>query len=263
MKPDLLITQIKHADYPVWRMNLARDRHRFNKVIVYFSEHNRFPYFDHFIQSSLSNLDITFLDPVLTDWGTEDWRNKSTNEMLKYSTSDWVCSIEQDWFVKDWNKLLDAMEESMKTSDLIGFLHPAGYIHPAFWYMKREALERTKKDFGAHDGQDHFGWITKDARDLGLTVTSLQDLGFNCEIDVNADCFHLGGVNQNYLEGHRPEYVFHRPDIFYPYNYFCREAQSEQSPLFTELSLKIEERLKSEHPEYQDPKESSWKGFFI
>jgi len=254
MKPDLLLTQIKHADYPVFRLFLKRHSNFFNKIIVYFSEHNRFPYFDHFIQTAIKEdvyeifdyPEIVFLDPVLTDWGREDWRNKSTNEMLKYSTSDWVCSVEQDFFAKDWDKLLSSVGEAMKTYDLVGWWQENNkYIHPSFWFIKRELLEKTNKDFSARDGHDHFGWITKDVERLGGKIKSTQDMGFK---DFE-NCFHLGGVNQNYLEGLKPEFVFHRPDWFYIYNYWCRKADVMQSPLFTEISLKVEDRLKKMFPQ--------------
>lgn len=244
MKPDLMITWIKHADYPIFRATLKKYRDFFGKVIILFSEHNRFPYFDHFIQSSLSDLDVTFLDPKEYVYGVEDWRNVSTNEMLKYSTSEWVCSVEQDWFSTDWKRLLDITINAMPTSDLIGWWQSAGkYIHPGYWFMKRESLEKTNKDFAAHDGLDHFGWITKDAERLGMKITTLQDLGFNCDVSPEADCFHLGGVNQNYLEGLKDDYVFHRPAIFFIYNYWCRQAKVKQDPRFLGLSQDIEAEL--------------------
>lgn len=238
---------------------MARIRPHFGKIIIYFNENNRFPYFDHFMQTAMSDWgNITFLDQAEMDWGSQDWRNVSTNEMLKHSNSDWVCSIEQDWFDKDWEKTLTAVEGAMSTADLIGWWQPAGkYIHPGFWYMKRESLEKTRKDFAAHDGYDHFGWISKDAQDMGMKITSLQDLGFNCEIEINADCFHLGGVNQNYLEGLKDEYPFHQPAQFMVYNEACRDAPVLQDPRFTELSLKIEEKLKGQYA--FDPK---WEKFF-
>ena len=250
MKPDLILTQIKHTDYPVFRLFLDRYREFFGRVIIYFSEHNRFPYFDHFIQKSLSKFDCVFLDPVLTDWATEDWRNKSTNEMLKYSKSDWIASVEQDFFCKDWNRLLLNTQEAMKTHDLIGWWNSTNspYIHPSFWFIKREILEKTSKDFSPFpkiNGCDHFGMITLDVQRLGGKIKTIQEMGF---VDFD-DFLHLGGVNMNYLEGLKPEYVFHRPDWFYIYNYWCRKADIPQSPLFTKISLEVEERLKKMFPD--------------
>ena len=165
-RPDLVITFIKHCDYPLFRVFLRKYRDHFNKVIIYWSEHNRFPYLDHFIHEAIKDLDITFIDPTLTDWGTEDWRNHATNEMLKYSDSEWICSIEQDWFSSNWEELFEITFKAMETNDLIGWDAQAGdggrYIHPAFWFIRREMLEKTNKDFAAHDNLDHFGFITRD-----------------------------------------------------------------------------------------------------
>lgn len=251
MKPDLLITWIKHTDYPIFRLFLSRYREFFGRIIIYFSEHNRFPYFDHFIQKSLSKLDCIFLDPVLTDWSREDWRNKSTNEMLKYSQSEWVCSIEQDFFCKDWNSLLFKTQEAMKENDLVGWLNPTNYpyVHPAYWFVKRSVLEETSKDFSPHpeiNGLDHFGMITKEIIDNGGRLTSLKDMGLETEL-INSDktdCFHLGSVNQNYLEGLKSEYVFHRPDWFYIYNFYSMRADVSQDSQFMELMRKIDSKLK-------------------
>jgi hypothetical protein len=117
-----------------------------------------------------------------------------------------------------------------------------------------EMLEKTNKDFGAHDGFDHFGWITKDVERLGGKIVTTQQMGYADFVD----CFHLGGVNQNHLEGLKPEFVFHRPDIFSVYSKYSIAADVEQSPAFVERTKKILERLPV-NP--QD--EEKWKEFFI
>ena len=61
-------------------------------------------------------------------------------------------------------------------------------------------------------------------------------------VEPNADCFHLGGVNQNYLEGLKEEYSFHRPEIFHVYNYWSTKVKP-QDPQFFELCMKIEKKL--------------------
>lgn len=262
-RPDLIITWIKHSDYQLFRKFLRTHRDFFGKVIIYFSEHFRHMYFDKFIQQDLSDLNIIFLPNIEYKYGVEDWRNISTNYMLRLSDSDWVCSIEQDFFCQDWNKLLEATKKEMETSDLIGWWQPNGkYIHPAYWFMKREFLERTNKDFAAHDGFDHFGWITQDTIANDGKIKSLQDMGFNCDVAPNADCFHLGGVNQNYLEGLKPEYVFHRPEIFYVYNYWSMRAPVIQSENFYNLCKQIDEKLRDKFPNI-DPKMDEYKKFFI
>jgi hypothetical protein len=264
MKPDLLICWIKHADYPIFRETLRKHRDFFGKIIIYWSEHFRDIYFDEFIQKDLESLgNIQFLPNIEYKYGVEDWRNIATNYMLEHTDSEWVCSIEQDWFAKDWTYLLTRVEKEMVIADLIGWWQPNGkYIHPGFWFMRRESLEKTNKDFAAHDGFDHFGWITQDAIKQGMEIVSLQDLGFKTEVGIDQDCFHLGGVNQNYLEGLKEGYVFHRPEVFMVYNYWCRKANVPQDPRFIELSMKIEDRLRKEQFPEVDIAMLGWSEFF-
>ena len=271
MKPDLLICWLKHNDYPLFRQFLAKYRSFFGKVIIYFSEHNRFPYYDHFMEQSMKDLDIIFLDPTFTDWSIgEDWRNHATNEMLKYSTSEWVCSVEQDWFSKDWDRLLETTEKAMNESDLTGWMNytNASYIHPAYWFIKRELLNKTGSDFTPHseiDGADHFGMVTYKARELGARILALQDLGLKLDLSTpdNTDAFHLGGVNQNYLDFEQrfQGSGIHRSEIFYVYNYFSMKSPVIQSPHFMERMKYVEPFLKELVGDL-DPETSEWSKFF-
>jgi hypothetical protein len=274
MKPDLIICWLKHTDYPIFRATLRKHRDFFGKVIIYWSEHNRFPYYDHFIHESLKDLDVTFLDPTFTDWSIgEDWRNHATTEMLKYSTSDWVCSIEQDWFSKDWNRLLEATRGAMERCDLFGWYNPTNfpYIHPAYWFIRRETLEKTSKDFAPHpdiNGCDHFAMITHEALKSGAKMLTLQDLGFQTDIisPEATDCFHLGGVNQNYLDFDERFKAnnLHRSDLFYIYNYWSgisNPSDPSYSPLFHQQVNKTHVYLESAYPNI-NPETSGWKEFF-
>jgi len=264
MKPDLLITWHESCDYPIARMFIKRYRDFFGRIIVYLSKHFREPIYAEFLKQSMKDLDILFLDPIEYKYGVEDWRNISTNYMLKHSNSEWVCSIEQDWFCQDWPRLLEECKYRMKTSaGLFGWYSQTAnsYVHPAFWFVRRELLEKTGKDFLPHSeikGSDHFAMITYKVKELGELVVGLR-VG---EVNPKSLAFHLGGVNQNYLEGMKPEYVFHRPEIFYVYNYFCRKASVIQSPLFADISLKIEEKLRAMFPDL-NPETSPWGKFFI
>lgn len=268
-KPDLLICWIKHADYPIFRETLRKHRDFFGKIIIYWSEHFREDYFDKFIQKDLESLgNIQFLPNIEYQYGVEDWRNVATNYMLKHTDSEWVCSVEQDWFSKDWEGLLKMVSEAMETNDLVGWGAKSGikqfYIHPAFWFIKRVLLDKTRKDFSAKDGEDHFGLITRDVEELprpGKIFCIERDGGLKCDVGVNSDCFHLGGVNQNYINGLAEDYVFHRPEPFMIYNYWCRKAQVAQDPKFTHLSLEIEARLRGEFPDL-DLDNNDWVKFF-
>ena len=245
---DLLITWHESCDYPLARATLKKYRNFWGKIIIYFSKHFREPVYTDFLKKSMLDLgNIVFLDPIEYEYGSQDWRNISTNYMLGQSTSEWVCSVEQDWFSKDWPKLLEVTEKGMKEHDLFGYWTEAGagggYIHPAYWFIKRELLNKTSLDFAAHQGEDHFGWITRDVERLGGNIGKVQDYGLSCDVAETADAYHLGGVNNNYLEGLKPNYVFHRPEPFLIYNYECRQADVPQDSRFLGLSQDIEKVL--------------------
>lgn len=257
MKPDLLITWIKHCDYPIFRYWIRKYRDHFDRIIIYWSEHNRFPYYDHFIHDSMigDSYKTLFMDPTFTDWSIgEDWRNHATREMLKYSNSEWVCSIEQDFFCRNWDNFFLNAEQMMKETDLFGWMNntQSPYIHPACWFMKREALEKTTKDFSPHSemiGMDHFAWITKEARELNMKIGSFAHADLTTP--ANTEMFHLGGVNQNYLDFEQrfKDSTIHRSDIFYVYNWWSMQMRGQQSPLFYQRCKLVDQYLKSKHPE--------------
>lgn len=274
MKPDLLITWIKHCDYPIFRATLRKYRSFFRRVIIYFSEHNRFPYYDHFLHDAMWNEEVLFLDPTFTNWSSEDWRNHATNEMLKHSDSEWVCSIEQDWFCKDWNNLLTITQEAMSKSDMTGWMNPTAqaYIHPAYWFIKRELLEKIGKDFRPHpeiNGSDHFAMITYKAKELGVDILPIQEMRIKADLSTleETDAFHLGGVNQNYLDFEQRfnSNVINKEEMFYVYNYWSMQAPIVQSPLFMETMKKMDERLRLKfeaNGKTIGPEKSEWSKFF-
>lgn len=271
-KPDLMICWIRHVDFPLARQWIRDHREFFGKIIIYWSEHFRDMYLDKFMEESLKDLDIVFLQPIEYEYGVSDWRNIATTLMLSHSGSEWICSVEGDFLTTDWTKLLEAVTEASKTYDFLGFKGHQGqnthqapyltgnYVHPAFWFMKRETLERTNKDFSADPkrGADHFGLITQDAERLGIPIWYTQDNGFPEETT-----FHLGGINHAYLNGlDDPNFVFHRPELFLLYNYYSMKADVPQDPLFMEVMEKMDKKLRAMYPDI-DPETDPNCVFFI
>lgn len=270
-KPDLLVCWIANNDYPLFRLWLEKYHSFFNKIIIHWDIMFRFPFYNAFIQSSLSHIpNIKFLDMAKREFGVDDWRNVATNEMLKHSDSEWVCSIEQDWFDKDWDKTLGLVTEAMGRADLIGWYNQTNfpYIHPAFWFVKREILDKTNKDFAPHmeiNGADHFAMVTKEVLEQGGKLITLKDLGLESDnLDPTVvHCFHLGGVNQNYLDfaDRFKANSLHRPDIFYVYNHFSMQAPVKQSEEFMMQCREVAAFLKNMFPNI-DPETSEWRKFF-
>lgn len=268
MKKSLVISHITCCDYPLWREWVRKwGVNFFDEILIYFDVQFRHPFFWAFIQQDLAQFpEIKFLDPVAYEYGVGDWRNVATNELINHATGDWICSIEQDWFTTNWAKLLQDTQKAMETSEMVGWMNYTNnyYIHPAYFFIKRELLEKTSKDFAAHpdiDGSDHFATITFDVKKIGGKITTLQDVGYNCDFDSNSDCFHLGGVNQNYFYGMTDGFNLHRPEAFLVYNYFCRQAQVAQDPKFLAVSQDIETKFL---PQYNlDLRHNDWGKFFV
>ena len=272
IKPDLLITWHESCDYPVFRATLEKHRDSFGKIIIYFSKHFREPVYRDFLKNSMQDLgNIVLLDPIEYKYGEEDWRNISTNYMLQFTDSEWICSVEQDWFAKDWTNLLSKTEDAMHRSDLVGWMSGTRfpYIHPSYWFMRRSFLERTNKDFAAHPeiyGSDHFAMITYDAQEKEGRVITLEDMGIEANIKTPEEtaCFHQGGINQNYLTYDQDnwEKALHRKELFYIYNYWSMKADVPQDPRFMELMTRVDDRLKKVFPDI-DPETSKWKEFYV
>lgn len=271
IRPDLLITWHESADYPVFRATLAKHRDSFGKIIIYLSKHFREPVYSKFFKESLADLgNIVFLDPIEYKYGEEDWRNVSTRYMLKFSDSEWVCSVEQDFFAKDWTNLLTKTEEAMRKSDMVGWVNQTRfpYIHPSYWFIRRSLLEKTSKDFSPHpeiNGADHFAMITYDVQEKEGRIITLQDMGFNTEVSLpeETDCFHQGGLNQNYLTFGQDNWfeTLHRKELFYIYNYYSMGADVKQDPRFMELMIKVDRALQEKFPEIS-PEKSKWRKFY-
>jgi len=262
---DILSQYCCHCDYPIWRADLAKHRGKFNKVILYPNEYYRDLDFKAFAKKVLQE---TWVENHVIDWFAPgvDWRQVEVEPMLELSDSEWIYFNEQDWFVKDYDKFYEAVFKAMdEGADAIGWMNPTHfpYLHPACFFVKRELLNKTNLDFRAHSeisGGDHFCMITKDLKEMGAKIVTTEDLGFTHW----EDCFHLGGVTSNFVDSHNPGFEFHRPDIFYVYNWWSRKSDVEQSLEFLELSLAIEKKLLDKYPELKniDPEQSEWRVFY-
>ncbi len=264
---DLLSQYCTHCDYPCWRANLAKHRDKFNKVILYPNEYYRDLDLKAFAKEVLKE---TWVENHVIDWTTPgiDWRQAEVIPMLELSNSEWVYFNEQDWFVKDYDRFYESIFKAMRYgADAIGWLNPTHfpYLHPSCFFVKRELLNKTQLDFRAHteiNGCDHFAMITKDLKKLGAKIVTLQELGFNCDVSPDADCFHLGGLTSNYVDSYNPNFQFHRPEIFSVYNSLSQTAPVVQSGKYLTLSSAIEKEL-VERNFWSNPEESNWRKFFI
>lgn len=261
-----VISQIcMYVDFPLWRAWITKHRNKFNKVILYPSKQHGLVDFEEFWRS---NFKESWVNDHIIDWSTPgiDWRQAECEPCVEKSDAEWIWFQEADFFCKDWDKLFKDIEEAMKTSDMIGLWNETHfpYVHPSCLIIKREMLEKTNKDFRAHpeiNGCDHFAMITKEVLDLGGKITTLQDMGYNCDMSPDADCFHLGGMTYVYqdFKGEETTVGVRSPEAFYVYNALARSEDSvEQSMDFKNLSRKVETVLDSKGIKYNP----EWEKFF-
>lgn len=267
MKIDALLSHSIYCVYPPWMVNmLKRNRERFNRIVIYKSDHLREKSYETYLKE---NIQETWVETKI-DWFTDpppDWRQEEATAMLPYIESDWIYFTEQDFFVKDYNIFYDKVQEEMaKGADVIGWWSDTGvfpYFHPSSFFIKRETLEKTQKDFRAHPeipGSDHFATISRDLEKLGVKMVTYKDMG----LVEWEDYFHLGGLTQNYIDTIvNPILDFHRPEIFHVYNYWSRQARISMPKDYLDLSSNVEALLKERHPEaVSDPLTSQWAAFF-
>lgn len=242
MTIDILSQVCVFCDYPLWRSWVKRYRSKFNKVICYASRHHGVVDLEEFWRKELPE---TWVSEEI-DW-TEpgiDWRQRETIPLLEKSDAEWILFMEADFFCDDWNKLWTDVEREMETADMIGWWSASAfpYIHPCFLLIKRELLDKTKKDFRAHpeiDGSDHFAQITHDAQELEAKIVKLQDLGWT----EPEHAFHLGGLTYPYQDFKGDETIIgcKYPAALSTYNFTILEMDLD--PQFKELAEKLKDVL--------------------
>lgn len=266
MKPDLVLQYCVYCDYPLYRSWLKKYRDKFNKVIIYPSRHHGKLDLEEFAKSVLPE---TWINDHVIDWTTSsiDWRQAEIEPCLEQVESDWIWFSEQDFFCKDWDKLFTDIDKAKERADMIGLWNPTNfpYIHPSLLIIKKEMLDKTDKDFRAHpgiNGSDHFAMITKDVQRLGGKIVTLQDMGYNCDVSVDADCFHLGGltyVYQDWKGNGTDHFGVKSPEAFRAYNSMCMlQKDIETNSSFFNLCWEVQQELEKRqiHFDYQ------WEKFF-
>lgn len=229
LKADILVTWPRNTDYPLFRLWLEKNQDKYNKVIISWTgvEENE-------IHKSIGYLlppsKAVFVDAERSDEYADDWRNAATNSGLDASESEWVWFLEPDFFMD--TDMPYVLSDAMKTNNCIGF-YEANRLHPACLLIKRDIVEKTKRNFSAnHDRQlDHFCMFTEEVENV-CTPTTLQSL------DVSY--YHMQGITHNYSLLRQGEKIGYKPDEFYLYNQKCLELQPKQCIFFQEIMEKIE-----------------------
>lgn len=241
---DLVSQVCIFVDYPLWRTWVGKYRSKFNKVILYASRHHGVTDLEDFWRKELPE---TWVSTEI-DWTKPgvDWRQEETLPLLEKSDAEWILFMEADFFCDDWDKLWLDVEKTMETSDAIGLWNETHfpYLHPCFFLVRREALDKTKKDFRAHpeiNGGDHFAMITHDLIENGAKITKLQDLGWTDP----EHAMHLGGLTYPYQNFKGDETIIgvKYPEALFTYNRKLASGGWDTDPEFLELAKKLAEVL--------------------
>tara|TARA_R110002051_G_scaffold165473_3_gene236310 strand:+ start:457 stop:1293 length:837 start_codon:yes stop_codon:yes gene_type:complete len=270
LKPDVILTQPLHCDFPLFRHQLHKYRKYYNKIIVSFHEGNVGYDYRDFLTRVLSADDVICVDPPIPT-GDIDWRHNCIHAALNvdphqtpqgidmnaepHVISENILFLEQDFIMyDDFEKCLQTLTETSDT--IIGEILGAsgdycgtpgcngtpGRLHPAFLFVPRY-LVTEQSDFGADIGpkatHDHFGAF---ANVILKSDVPFKDL---TEIAVPESWLHLAGLTHNYTilnarnmgDGHRGSTngIFYRPEEFKEYNERNLQLEIEMEPKFLEL----------------------------
>lgn len=216
---DIIVCWPDNVDFPLWRQFIQVHRHYFQKVIVVWVKSNQSPSYKEFVEMAMGEDDITFLEcPDVRD---RDWRDVAVNFALEHSNSDWVWFTEQDIFVLHTNFWATVLL-ARKDHDAILYKDD-DRIHPCMAFVKRNAIEQTKKNFGVvPDKSDHFSVFFNQLRLLPqLKITYIDNLNF----------YHMAGLSQNMSMLERGESIHHKPDEFKQYLQLCINSREDHNPL--------------------------------
>jgi len=242
MDIDILNYMPKGCDYPNYRYSISKHGNLFKEKFCFISEHNtraKFDDIDDFLIKEYIKLGFHYIPEPYLRLSSEDWCDVAIKNMLKKSKSDIFLIMHHDFMLKDWDKTIDMVKKELENgTSLVGYDTSSAEfprIQPAFFCMRRDAYERSCKDFAVKDGFDHMEFISKDVWDREQSIKSLQDMGFKQDRDFK----HMAGVTQTYTVGFdAPELL---NDQLYVYFDTCLKLPVAQSGKYT---LRVEQLLK-------------------
>lgn len=233
MRPDLIITWPTSCDFPVWRSFLRNNRDRFNEVFITMSGTGQDVDYTDFLEKAFEKDRVTFRRAG-TYINTGDWRNSAVNTALANSKSEWVWFTEQDFFIANPQKFFNRVEALSKENDMIYVLE-GERIHPACLFVKREFIDKTRKDFGIiPDKSDHFGMFVDDLAEAGAKSDKISGVSY----------MHMNGLTHNYaLIKNKEIKNIYQPGVFQLYNAYARMQAVEQDSRFINLSFEVDDQL--------------------
>lgn len=187
IRPAVFITWPVHADYPLFRFNLHKNRQYFQDIFIAFTEHNIGQDYKRLIIQDLPF--VKFVTPLQIK---SDWRDDALTTMLSRATdATHYLFLEQDFLVKSYR----FYENILNTDNDFVYFKEGDRIHPAFCLIKREIVDKTSRDFMAYpdEGMDHFGKFFKEITEL-IKGKEIREFGFKNKDDF----YHMNSLTQNY-----------------------------------------------------------------
>lgn len=223
---DTIVAWPKNCDYPLWRDFVRKERKRMNEVIVSFTETNTGEDYRDFVRQAMFPDYVHFVEATQPGDG-EDWRNLAIHDALLHSyNAPWLWFTEQDFYPQCgfWQKV---EELEAQGNDVIA-VYQQKRMHPCCIFIKREALEKTRKNFGiVPDISDHFSIIQKDLENAGVKIAKIPEDTY----------FHYNGLSHNWRllsEGLLPNYEM---DKFMEYLDKCLKVKVELSEVWAEKAV--------------------------
>jgi hypothetical protein len=236
LKPDVIVTQPLHCDFPLFRYQLHIYRKYYNKIIVVFHEgHVGYNYKDFFTRV-LSADDVICVDPPATSHET-DWRHNCIHAALPHVISENILFLEQDFIMYDnFEKCLLTLTET--TNTIIGEVLSSDRLHPAFLFVPRYLVtdqSNFASDVHVHPNaptHDHFGAFTEAILNSDVPFKDLT------EIAEPESWLHLSGLTNNYYILATGGIINYNPEEFKKYNERILQLEIEMEPKFLELIKK-------------------------
>lgn len=210
---DVIVSWPRNNDYPLWRDFIRKNRTKFNNIIIVFTETHQGDDYRRFVRDAMFKDFVLCVNSPLPT-GDEDWRNIAVNfGLLQSLHAPWIWFTEQDFFPQEefFNEMHDLGEMEM---DAI-VTYDQDRMHPCNILIKRETLNKTKKDFGIQAGVlDHFGKLQKDIESLGIKIGQENEHTYH----------HYNGLSHNWTllsSGQEPNY---KPQEFQDYLQKCLQV---------------------------------------
>jgi hypothetical protein len=229
---DVLLSNPRHVDYPLFRYNLKWFKPYFKTVYIALTQDTIPPDITNAITQSREYEGVHWVRPARAD-GTNDWRDVAVKDMItNFAHSDYILFLEQDFLIRD-QRFFDKIFEALDKYDFI-YYQEGERIHPAFALIRRDSAMNSTLDFSVKPTYDHFYSFFNSLPPF-MERTEIRDIG----LVEKEDFYHMAGLTNNY-HVFKLGQPFYKPQEFLAYNYHCNRLPITPVNQFYELCQKIE-----------------------